>query len=35
VDADRDLAMRDPDAIQRARNQLHDEMECQFIQFEF
>jgi len=28
--------MRDPDAIQRARNQLHDEMEChKFIQFEF
>ena len=33
---DRDLAMRDPDAIARARNQLHDEIEChKFIQFEF
>ena len=33
---DADLALRKPDAIQRARNPLHDEVECnKFIQFEF
>jgi 4-alpha-glucanotransferase len=33
---DADLALHQPDAIQRARNQLRDEIEChKFIQFEF
>jgi 4-alpha-glucanotransferase len=33
---DADLALRQPDAIQRARTQLRDEIEChKFIQFEF
>ena len=33
---DADLALREPDAIQRARTQFRDEIEChKFIQFEF
>ncbi len=32
----RDLALREPAAIERARNELRDEIECnKFIQFEF
>jgi 4-alpha-glucanotransferase len=32
----RELALREPVALEKARNQLHDEIECQkFIQFEF